>query len=70
MFYSLSFIGDLVEDEIRKKQFADAWQVYANSHRKKFKPFNPPYLEYTLVPLTSATGFYGYRPIISEGSKW
>jgi hypothetical protein len=68
--YSLSFIGDLVEDEIRKKQFENSWQVYANTHKRKFKPFNPPYLEYTLVPLTSATGFHGYKPVISEGSKW
>ncbi|RHZ44934.1 hypothetical protein Glove_707g34 [Diversispora epigaea] len=67
---SLSFIGDLVEDEIRKKQFTNAWLAYFNTHRRKFKSFDPPYLEYTTVSLISATGILGFKPVISEGSKW
>ncbi|CAG8449325.1 2804_t:CDS:2 [Acaulospora morrowiae] len=70
---SLSFIGDLVDDENRKKQFVNALPIYFDTHRRKFKPFNPPYLEYALVSLTRATGYYrdrGFRPVISEGSKW
>ncbi|CAG8491495.1 24208_t:CDS:2, partial [Racocetra persica] len=69
---SLSFIGDLAEDETRRKQFMDAWLVYANIHRRKFKSFDPPYLEYTYVTSnTDATkGGLGTRPVINEGSKW
>ncbi|CAG8811127.1 12676_t:CDS:2, partial [Dentiscutata erythropus] len=36
---SLLFIGDLVEDETRRKQFIDAWPVYANIYKRKFKSF-------------------------------
>ncbi|RIB07582.1 hypothetical protein C2G38_2214011 [Gigaspora rosea] len=53
---SLSFIGDLAEVETRRKQFMDAWPVYAHIHSRKFKSFNPPYLEYTyMTSTTSAT---------------
>ncbi|KAF0427646.1 MAC/Perforin domain protein [Gigaspora margarita] len=72
---SLLFIGDLVEDETRRKQFIDAWQVYVNIHKRKFKSFDPPYLEYTIVSSTiNATELehhkLGTRPIVNQGSKW
>ncbi|CAG8806612.1 15963_t:CDS:2, partial [Gigaspora rosea] len=65
---SLLFIGDLVEDETRRKQFIDAWPVYINIHKRKFKSFDPPYLEYTIVSSTkNATELenhkLGTRPI-------
>ncbi|GBB85802.1 hypothetical protein RclHR1_12240005 [Rhizophagus clarus] len=39
---SLSFIGDLVDGENRKKQFANALPIYFDTHIKKFKPFTLP----------------------------
>ncbi|CAG8532063.1 10757_t:CDS:2, partial [Dentiscutata heterogama] len=62
-------------DRSDRKQFIDAWPVYANIYKRKFKPFDPPYLEYTLVSSTTdATNFecgtLGYKPIIDKGSKW
>ncbi|RIB14246.1 hypothetical protein C2G38_1670457 [Gigaspora rosea] len=51
---SLSFIGDLAENKTRRKQFIDAWPIYANAHGREFKSFDPPYLEYTYVTSTTS----------------
>ncbi|CAG8555218.1 19339_t:CDS:2, partial [Gigaspora rosea] len=76
---SLTFIGDLAEDETRRNQFIDAWPVYAHIHSRKFKSFDPPYLEYTYVTSTTSatqletdnkTFTTGTMPMINEGSKW
>ncbi|KAF0512697.1 MAC/Perforin domain protein [Gigaspora margarita] len=77
---SLSFIGDLAEGETRRKQFIDAWPIYANNHRRKFKSFDPPYLEYMYVTFTTNASrrvyddgkvyTLGTKPAIKEGSKW
>ncbi|RIB27482.1 hypothetical protein C2G38_2061812 [Gigaspora rosea] len=76
---SLSFIGDLAEDETRRNQFIDAWPIYANNHRREFKSFDPSYLEYAYVTSTTSASRYifydgdvfalGTKPVIKEGSK-
>ncbi|RIB25037.1 hypothetical protein C2G38_2166926 [Gigaspora rosea] len=78
---SLSFIGDLAEDETRRKQFIDAWPIYANVHRREFKSFDLPYLEYTYVTSTTSASrienhegkvlnILGTMPVFKEESKW
>ncbi|CAG8790866.1 21575_t:CDS:2 [Gigaspora margarita] len=68
-------------DETRRKQFIDAWPIYANAHRREFKSFDPPYLEYTYVTSTTNASrienhegkvltILGTMPVIKEGSKW
>ncbi|GET04031.1 hypothetical protein SPPG_00278 [Rhizophagus clarus] len=51
---------------------------YSNLHSLSFigdlvdeiQAFYPPYLEYSIVSLTSTTARIGSKPVISEGSKW